>query len=171
MNAGSLAASHTVIDNLQSITTLAAKQVDRGVYLMACLMQAMAYLMSNAPDALEGASQSMGAVWQFQMDVGNQVPQLFGIAHILNVVCAIREGSPEQMHSKLVSMQSFMDPVLADPSRWSHTTDHIAIPIKRVGKVAEIVSADTRMILGLGDDGCDHLFMSFLNMKDAYSIS
>jgi hypothetical protein len=74
------------------------------------------------------------------------------------------------MLTKLKDMQVMMDEALKDHS-WSTSSDVVAIPINRTPKSSHTVSQDTRMILGIGNDGGDQLMMTFLSKKDAYSIT
>jgi hypothetical protein len=74
------------------------------------------------------------------------------------------------MINKLKLMQTMMDEALRDQT-WSTTSDVIAIPINRTQNSSQVVSPDTRTILGIGDDGRDNLMLSFLNKKDAFSIT
>lgn len=74
------------------------------------------------------------------------------------------------MIEDLKKMQVMMDDALKNPE-WSTTSDVITIPIKRTPKSSQIVSSETRMVLGIGEDGGDNLMMRFLNKKDTYSIT
>jgi len=75
-----------------------------------------------------------------------------------------------EMLAKLKEMQMMMDKALGDNS-WGTANDILAIPINRTPKSSHTVSQDTRMILGIGNDGGDNLLMTFLSKKDAYSIT
>jgi hypothetical protein len=168
---GSLAESHSAIENLQSIAGLAQQQGDHGIVIASCLLEAIAYLKSSGPEALEGAHRALGAIRQFQFENQPKLPQLIGLANIIDVVCSIREGIPNVMLAKLKAMQEVMDMCLQDSDTWSRTNDRIAIPINRTPNSSQVVSADTRMVLGVGDDGRDNLMLSFLNMRDAYALT
>ena len=133
-------------------------------------MEAMAHLKTNGPESMEQAQRAIAAAWTHQFDVGTQIPQLTGLAHILDVVCSIQQGNPKIMVDKLKDMQTMMDGALKDPT-WSATEDIVAIPINRTRNSSQVVSPDTRMVIGIGEDGRDNLMMSFLSKKDAYSIT
>lgn len=158
------------IQNLRAIAQLSSQQNDRAIYLAVSLVETMAHLKSTGPDSMEGAQRAIAAAWTHQFDVGSQIPQLTGLAHILDVACSIRQGNPKIMLAKLKDMQTMMDGVLKDPT-WSSTDDTIAIPINRHKNSSQVVSPDTRMVIGIGDDGRDNLMMAFLSKKDTYSIT
>jgi len=134
-------------------------------------MEAMAYLKSSGTEALEGAHRALGVIRQFQFQNESKIPQLIGLANIVDVVCSIREGIPNVMLAKLKAMQEVMDVALQDSDTWSRTSDRIAIPINRTPNSSQVVSADTRIILGIGDDGRDNLMLSFVNMRDSYALT
>jgi hypothetical protein len=171
LSLGTLADSHAAIENLQNVAKLAQQQNDREILITSYLMEALAHLRSNDDDAMVGAQRAIGAVWQYQLDSSsNSIPQLLGLAHIIDVTCSIRQDVPRVTQDKLKKMQQFMDLALKDSASWSHTSDRIAIPINRTQKSSQYVSPDTVMILGIGEDGRDNLMLSFLNMKDASSL-
>ena len=119
---------------------------------------------------MEQAQRALAAAWTYQLEVGTRIPQLTVLAHILDVVCSIRQGNPKIMVDKLKEMQTMMDGALKGPT-WSNTDDIIAIPINRTKNSSQVVSPDTRAIIGIGGDGRDNLMLSFLSKEDAYSIT
>jgi hypothetical protein len=162
--------THAAVQNLRAIESLSSQQNDISIHLAVSLIEAMAHLKSHGPEAVEHAQRAIAAARTHQLDAAAQVPQLTGLAHILDVICAIRQGVPKIMVEKLKGMQKMMDGAVKDPA-WSLTDDSIAIPINRTKNSSQVVSSDTRMIIGIGDDGRDNLMMSFLNKKDAFSIT
>ena len=169
MQSGNLTDSHAAIQSLRNIANLADQQGDRAMYLVASLMEAMAHLKSSGPEATEHFQRAMAAAYTYQLDADSRIPQLVGLTHILDVVCSLRQGNPKQMVEKLRALQEMINVSINDPA-WSPSSDVIAIPIGRA-RNHQTVSEDTRMILGVGDDGRDNLMMSFLNKKDAYAIT
>jgi hypothetical protein len=159
---------HAAIGNLRHIAKLASEQQDYAIHMTASLWEAMIYMRSTASDALQNVQAALGKAWTNQLNVGNTT-QLLGIAHFIQVACSIRQGIPVDMHQKLKEMQIMMDSTLNDGS-WSLTSDSIALPINRTSKSSTTVSADTRSILGIGEDGRDNLMLSFMSAKDAYAI-
>jgi stage V sporulation protein SpoVS len=166
---GNATDTHAAIQNLREIAKLSSQQSDRAIYLAVSLMETMVHLKSNGPDAIEQAQRALAAAWKYQLDSGAQIPQLTALAHILDVVCSIRQGNPTAMVNKLREMQMMMDGALKDPI-WSSTDDTIAIPINGRNS-SQVVSPDTRVIIGIGADGRDNLMMPFLSAKDAYSLT
>jgi hypothetical protein len=162
--------NNAAVQNLRGIASLANQQADHAIHLAASLMEALAHMKSTGPEAVQNIYRAMAAARSNQLTVGSKIPQLVGLAHILDVACSIRQGNPQDMMNKLKEMQTMMDEALNDLT-WSISSDIIAIPINRTPKSSQTVSQDTRMILGIGEDGRDNLMMSFLSKKDAYSIT
>lgn len=169
-HSGTLSDTHSALTNLRAIANLSSDQSDRAIYMTASLLEAMTHLRNTGADALESAQQAIAQVWTYQLDSTTRIPQLLGLAHILDVACSMRQGSPKVMMKKLGEMQQMMDAALTEGS-WSTTSDLIIIPISRRENSSQVVSPDTRMILGIGDDGGDVLMVSFLNQNDAYAIT
>lgn len=162
--------SHAAVQNLRAIASLAEQQDDKAIYMAASLMEALAYLRTPGPDAIEQVQRQIAASQAYQADSSCAIPQLAVLTHIIDVASSIRQGNTKVMMSKLMDMQSVTDRALGD-SAWGNSNDVIAVPIRRTSKSSSIISQDTRMILGIGDDGGDNLMMTFLNKKDACSIT
>ncbi len=170
MKSGSLSDNHAAVQNLQAIANLASRQGDHAIHLVASLMEAMAHLKTPGLDSLEHVQTAIAAARSHQTVPTCQIPQLIGLTHILDLVCAIRQGTHAVMVDKLKAVQVMMDESLKDPT-WGVWDDVIAVPIVRSPKSSDVVSRDTRTILGIGNDGGDNLMLSFLCKKDAYSIT
>lgn len=162
--------NHAAIQNLQKISDLAIKQNDRAIQLTASLVEAMVHLKSANPDSIEHVQRAIAAARAHQLNLGSSIPQLNGLAHIIDVMCSIREGKVTEMLTKLRDMQSVMDEFVNN-DKWSTSSDIMAIPINRTPKNSQTVSHETRAVLGIGEDGRDNLMMSFLNKRDAYGIT
>jgi hypothetical protein len=170
LHSGTLSDTNAALTNLRAIVNLSSDQSDRAIYMTASLMEAVVHLRNTGVDALEAAQQAIAQVWTYQLDTTTRIPQLLGLAHILDVACSMRQGNPNVMDKKLNDMQQMMDAALTDGT-WSATSDLIAIPINMRKNSSQVVSPDTRMVLGIGDDGGDNLMASFLNQNDAYAIT
>ncbi|KAG9245237.1 cohesin loading factor [Calycina marina] len=157
--------------NFEKITTLATQQNDYGIRLASCLMEALAYLKYGGPDSIEAVQGAIAAAWSYQAQPSCQIPQLIALLHMIDTTCSIRQGSPEVMMTKLRAMQRMIDAALADEESWGFTDDSIAIPMSRSAHSSQVVSSDTRSVLGIGRDGGDKLMMSFLHKRDAYAIT
>ncbi|RDW70185.1 hypothetical protein BP5796_08582 [Coleophoma crateriformis] len=169
MELGNLADSQSGLQNLRAISSVSSEQGDRAIFLMSSLMEAMAYLHSANSDAIEQVQRAIAAAWTYQLDEDNQIPQLTGLTHILDVACSLRHGNVKQMLVKLKAMQVMMDEAKKNTT-WSYTSDVLAIPISRKQTDSHVVSKDTRAVLGIGKDGRDNLMVTFLNMRDAQFI-
>jgi hypothetical protein len=169
LESGTLLEIHTAVQTLRNIQKLATDQKDYTIHLAASLMMALAYMNTTGSDALTNVQEALGQAWTNQTTLKNQVPQLFAMAHILQVACSIRKGNTTEMVSKLADMQMMMDGALRDDT-WTMTSDTIAIPIQPTPKSSH-VGQDTRAILTIDRDGKDNLMLSFLTKRDAYAIT
>lgn len=170
MESGTLLDIHAAVQNLRAVAKLAEQQGDHAIHLTASLMETIAYMKTTGPEAMEHIQTAIAAAWKFQEEPSCKIPQLVGLTHILAVACSIRQGNSTAMLNKLKEMQVMLDEALKD-SAWSTASDVVAIPIRRTPKSSQIVSQDTRMILGIGVDGGDNLMMCFITKKDAYCIT
>lgn len=167
---GNLTDNHAAIQNLRAIASVAEQQDDKAIFMAASLMEALAYLKTPGIDAVEHVQRQIAASQAYQADPSCSIPQLAVLTHIIDVASSIRQGNTTVMLNKLKDMQIVMDEAGRDPI-WGSTSDVISIPIKRTPKSSSIISQDTRMILGIGEDGGDNLMMTFLNKKDTYAIT
>lgn len=87
---------------------------------------------------------------------------------MLDVICSYQDGNSDLIFSKLKLMQKMMDETIKDKT-WSYTDNAMAIPIRRTTKSSQIVSGDTRTILGIGEDGGDLLMLSFMGKRDSFA--
>lgn len=163
--------THAAIQNLRAIESRSSQQRDVGIFMAASLIEAMAHLKSNAADSIEQAQRAIAAARTHQVDKASQLPQLTGLAHILDVVCSIKHGNPQIMLEKLKAMQLMMDGIVSESS-WNGFNDAVSIPINSEGnKSTEFVSRETRAVVDFGDDGRDTLTLTFLGKKDAFSLT
>jgi len=92
------------------------------------------------------------------------------MAHILDVLCCIKQGNAAHTKDKLTALQNTMDLAIKDDS-WDDDYDGVSIPIKRTPKSSHVVSRETRSIISIGDDGGDRLMVCCLSKKDAFAIA
>jgi hypothetical protein len=170
LESGSLTDHHAAVQNLRAVANLAKQQNDNAIHLTASLMEALAFLKIPGPESLQHVQTALAQARSYQHDESCNIPQLIGLTHILDVSCAIIKGNSVEMLTKLKDMQNMMDKALHE-NTWGTTNDTFAIPINRTPKSSHTVSQNTRMILGIGNDGGDNLMMTFLGKKDAYSIT
>ncbi|PBP17575.1 hypothetical protein BUE80_DR011668 [Diplocarpon rosae] len=153
IKAGNLLDYHIAISNLRAVGALAEERGDHAIFLTASLMEAIAYMRTTGPEAIEHIQRAIASAWKYQEELA----------------CSIRQGRSLDMLQKLKKMQSMMDNCMKNPE-WGTDSNSFAVPITRTRTSSHVVSRDTRMILGIGEDGGDNLMMCFLNKKDAYSI-
>lgn len=167
---GSAGDFHAAIANYRAIADLANQESDRAIYMTASLLEGMAHLRSTGKESILQAQRAIAQVWTFQLDPDTRIPPLLGLAHILDVICSVLEEQPKVTVKKLDDMRTMFNEALKNGT-WSRTNDAVAIPINRRENSSQVVSPDTRMILGIGDDGRDNLMLSFLSQSDAYTIT
>lgn len=111
---------------------------------------------------------ALASAWSYQLDTETQIPQLTVLTHILDVACSLLYGLPPQTELK----QKVMEDAFKG-SDWSTSTDSsddIAIPVNPVKGQSQLVSQDSRGILGTAEDGKDRLMISLLNNNDAFAL-
>jgi hypothetical protein len=132
-------------------------------------MEAMTYLSWSGASSMDHVRQAIASAWKYQGQLSCKIPQLLALTHMLDVVSNLEEASTQVIFQKLKNMQDMMDKALHD-NAWGTDCDTISIPVRRTPKSTDVISGETRMVLGIGEDGEDRLMMSFLNKKDAYLI-
>ena len=148
---------------------MAIHQGDRAIHRLASLVEAMVHLKSTTLESLENADRCMAAAWTYQLDT-DQTAQLRGLTHIVDLACSLRHNKPRVIAQKCKEMQITMDEILKSHA-WGPRDDLFSIPINSTMRDdISTVSYDTRMILGIGEDGRDALMMSFLSQRDTYAI-
>lgn len=157
------------VSQYRAIAELANQNGDRAIHHTATLLETMVHLNSTASEALENAGRSMAAAWTHQFD--NDAPtELRGLAHLLDVGCSLRRNNNDAkyMSNKVQAMQAMLDETIKK-STWNRNDDILAIPIPSSAKnPSDVVSTDTSAIIGVGEDGYDHLLLSFLSQRDVY---
>jgi hypothetical protein len=161
---------HIAVQHLKAVAALASKQGDYPIHLTASLMEAMAYLRTAGPGSAEHVRRAIAAAWMTQDHDTCKISQLTALTHILDVVSSYEDGNSDVMLQKLKNMQTMMDGAIKD-STWTVGSETIAIPIVRTSKSSDVVSGDTRMVLGIGGHGGDQLMMTFLTKKEAFAVT
>lgn len=169
MQSGSLNDLHASVQQLQAVASLSSDQGDYPVHLVASLMECMAHITMATPNKMEHARAAIAAARRNQGHASCMIPQLTGLTHILDLVSSLEEGNAAILHQKLMAMQQVIDQCLQG-SEWRTNDDSIFIPIRRTPKSSQVISRDTRMVLGIGEGGGDCMRMSFLGKRDAYAI-
>lgn len=131
-------------------------------------METMAHLKTGGSSASEHARTSLAAAWMSQNSHEN-IPQLRALTHVLDVISSYDDGNPNLVLDKLALMTDMMDAELEEKNTWSYYDDTVTIPIRRTPKSSQVISADTRMVLDISEDGGDELMLSFLGKRDLYA--
>lgn len=160
--------SQTVIHELRHISSVANSRGDRAIFLLSSLMEVLAHLSFPVPESAEQVQTALAAAWTYQLEVDNRVPQLVVLTHILDLTCSLIYGRPSQTEAKQKAMEEAFK-----ESEWStaaDSSDVFAVPINAAQNEAQLVSSDTRGILGISKDGRQALMVSFLNNNDVYAL-
>jgi hypothetical protein len=87
---------------------------------------------------------------------------------MVDVACSLLYGLPAQTEPKQKAMEDAFK-----NSPWGSSTDPsdvISIPINTEKGQAQLVSQDSRRILGTTEDARDVLMVSFLNSNDTFAL-
>ncbi len=131
-------------------------------------MEILSYLSAPNPDSGEQVQTALASAWSYQLDTESRIPQLVVLTHMLDVACSLLYGLPGQTELKQKAMEDSFK-----ASNWStssDSSDFIAIPVNPGKGQPQIVSQDSRGILGTAEDGKDVLMISFLNNNDTFAL-
>jgi hypothetical protein len=131
-------------------------------------MEILSHLCSPNAESVEQVQTALASAWTYQLDTDSQIPQLLVLTHMLDVACSLLYGLPAQTEPKQKAMEdAFKNSV------WGASTDRsdvIPIPITPEKGQAQLVSQDSRGILGTTEDVRDVLMVSFLNSNDTFAL-
>lgn len=131
-------------------------------------MEILSHFSAPNAESVEQVQTALASAWTYQLDTDNQIPQLLVLTHMLDVACSLLYGLPAQTEPKQKAMEDAFK-----NSAWGASTDPsdvIAIPINPERGQAQLVSQDSRAILGTTEDARDLLMVSFLNSNDTFAL-
>jgi hypothetical protein len=131
-------------------------------------VEILSHLSTPNPDSVEQVQTALASAWSYQLDTKSQIPQLVILTHMLDVACSLLYGLPAQTELKQKAMEDSFKSV--DWSTSTDSSDIITIPINPEKGPAQLVSQDSRGILGTAEDGNDMLMISFLNNNDTFAL-
>jgi len=161
--------TQVALHDLRYISSLASEREDRAIFLLSSLTEILSHLSAPNPESVEQVQTALASAWRYQLDTGSQIPQLIVLTHMLDVACSLLYGLPAQTELKQKAMEDAFK-----SSDWSTSTDSsdiIAIPVNPVKGQPQLVSQDSRGILGTADDGKDMLMISLLNNNDTFALT
>lgn len=157
--------TQTALHDLHAISSLAKEREDYGVYLLSSLMEILAHLTNPSPESKEQIQRALAAAWTYQNTAENGIPQLNVLTHVLDLTCSLVYDLPPQTAQKQKAMEETFK-----TANWSTSCDTISIPIQKTRAQGQIVSQDTRGLVGSMEDGRDVLIISLLNNNDTFAL-
>lgn len=160
--------TQVALHDLRYISSLASERGDRSIFLLSSLMEILSYLSSPNAESIEQVQTALASAWTYQLDMDSQVPQLLVLTHMLDVACSLLYGLQAQTEPKQKAMEDAFK-----NSTWGQSTDPsdvIAVPINPEKGQAQLVSQDSRGILGTTENVRDVLMVSFLNSNDTFAL-
>ncbi|KAK2764903.1 hypothetical protein FQN54_008600 [Arachnomyces sp. PD_36] len=167
----SLSSSHldfvSAIHNLQKISALANRNGDRGVYVVASVIEALAYLQNSpGPDSLEHVQRALATARSHQLNSEiRDIPQISTLIQIVDICCSLLEYDIDHSAEKLQEMQSLMDEKLDDPHWQSDGSFSIPLSSRNAGPS----SVENGDILRT-ENGTLVLTLSWLPEHDLYTL-
>jgi hypothetical protein len=156
------------LHDLRYISSLANEREDHAIFLLSSLVEILSHLSAPNPESVEQVQTALASAWSYQLDTESQIPQLMVLTHMLDVACSLLYGLPAQTELKQKAMEDAFKG--SDWSRSTDSSDVIAIPINPVKDQPQLVSQDSRGILGTAEDGRDMLMISLLNNNDTFAL-
>jgi Cohesin loading factor len=160
--------TQVALHDLRYISSLASEREDRAIFLLSSLIEILSHLSAPNPESVEQVQTALASAWSYQLDTETQIPQLTVLTHMLDVACSLLYGLPAQTELKQKAMEDAFK-----GSNWSMSADSsdvIAIPVNPVKGQPQLVSQDSRGILGMAENGKDRLMISLLNSNDTFAL-
>ncbi|ROT39188.1 hypothetical protein SODALDRAFT_276523 [Sodiomyces alkalinus F11] len=160
-----------LLDNLQSLSTLAHERGDHAVGVLGSLLEGLAHLRVTKQDTVERVQTCLAQVAKYQLDPFVQVLQLDVLTLLLDLACSMHQKNPDLLVHKLSALQSRMDAGL-DSKEWADGVAEMRIPLKKQHSSYHLISDDTGAILQAGslDEGRDFVVMSFLTRAELFAL-
>jgi hypothetical protein len=160
--------TQVALHDLRYISSLASEREDRAIFLLSSLIEILSHFSAPNPESVEQVQTALASAWSYQLDTEAQIPQLTVLTHMLDVACSLLCGLPAQTELKQKAMEDAFK-----GSNWSTSADSsdvIAIPVNPVKGQPQLVSQDSRGILGVAENGKDRLMISLLNNNDTFAL-
>ncbi|KAJ9226207.1 hypothetical protein DTO027B5_5891 [Paecilomyces variotii] len=155
------------LHHLHKISSLASRNGDRAVSVIAAVTEALAHLQqSTSSDSIEQAQRAVASARSYQLNTEVQeIPQINTLIQMVDISCSLLEYDLNQSTQKLQVMQSLMDQKIND----SHWRDDGSFSIPLSGKSVGPASADTGDILQV-ENGVPVLTLNWLPQHDLYVL-
>lgn len=160
-----------LVDNLQSLSSLAHERGDHAVGVLGSLLEGLAHLRVTKQDTVERVQACLAQVAKYQLDPLVQNLQLNVLTLLLDLACSMHQKNPDMLVQKLSALQSRMDSGL-DSKEWADGVVEMRIPLKKQHSSYQFISDDTSTLLRAGptDEGKDYIIMSFLTRAELFAL-
>lgn len=164
------AADNHALENLRKIAGIANQRGDRGIFVMAMLLEGLAHLSTMKDDWATRVQMCIAQASKLQLDDSIRTPQTDVLLLLLDLACSIHQKTHQISAQKLGALQKRLEE-LKQSQDWSSQSGEMLLPINRMQNAPQIVSTDTRAVLRPGDDGVDYLVLSTLGKQEAFALA
>ncbi len=164
------AADNHAIENLRKIASIANQRGDKGIFVMATLLEGLAHLSTMKDDWATRVQMCIAQASKLQLDESIRTPQADVLLLLLDLACSIHQKTHQISAHKLGALQKRLEE-LKQSQEWSSQTGELLLPINRMQNAQQIVTTDTRAVLRPGDDGVDYLVLSTLGKQEAFALA
>lgn len=154
------------IHNLHKLSSLASRNSDKLVAVVASLIEALAHLqLSTNSDSVEQAQNAVATARSHQLDPSVQdIPQIGSMVQMVDISCSLLEYDLNQASQKLQVMQTLMDQRIND-SRW-RDDGSFSIPLNSKPPSTQGEMGDILRV----EEGKLCLTLSWLPQHDLYAL-
>jgi hypothetical protein len=164
------AADNHAIENLRKIAGIANQRSDKGIFVMAMLLEGLAHLSTTKDDWATRVQMCIAQVSKLQLDDSIRTPQTDVLLLLLDLACSLHQKTHQISAQKLTALQRRLEE-LKQAQDWASQSGEMMLPVNRMQNAQQIVSDDTRAVLRPGDDGVDYLIISTLGKQEAWALA
>ncbi|KAL2139115.1 hypothetical protein VTI28DRAFT_5746 [Corynascus sepedonium] len=164
------AADNNAIENLRKIAGIANQRNDKGIFVVAMLLEGLAHLSTMKDDWATRVQMCIAQISKLQLDETIRTPQTDVLVLLLDLACSLHQKTHQISAQKLSALQRRLEELKQVPD-WSSQYGEMLLPINRMQNAQQIVSIDTRAVLRPGNDGVDYLVISTLGKQEAWALA
>ncbi|PSR94334.1 cohesin loading factor [Coniella lustricola] len=157
------------MENLRSITTLAAHRGDNAIAVLTSILEGMVHLKSCKDDSIVRVQTCIAQAARYQLDPSVHIPQIEVLTLLLDLACSLQQKSPQVTMQKLKALQFRMDE-LVQTSDWDQSRDELLLPLNKQTSSNSTVSDDTSTIIRPGTEH-NFIVMSFVTKVHAFVLA
>lgn len=157
---------HTaMLRQLNAISATADENRHISVKTTAATVEAMVYIRSGTPDAVDLAQRAMATARTHQLGPEmDKMPQIRALLDCLDLSCSLLSYDPKQTPAKMTQMHNGMDPATRQPGWTKEGTVHIDM----LPSANAELDRDTLGIMRTSDDGMASLCLRWMNQSGIY---